>query len=113
MENIGYEPLAEQYGRDDAESMADLITDVLCSTQPALKIGAEVIPTDMVQERFRRLGQEHIEYILDALRRNTSKIHNIRGYLLASLYNAPATMGPYYQAEVQHDLYGRQGGNFE
>ncbi len=27
-------------------------------------------------------------------------------YLLTALYNAPATMGSYYRAEVNHDLYG-------
>lgn len=106
MENIGFVALAEQYSPEDAESMADLITDVLCSTQPSLKIGAEVMPAAGVQQRFRRLDQSHVEYVLDALRKNTSRIYNIRGYLLASLYNAPATIGPYYRAEVQHDLYG-------
>ena len=106
MENIGFESIAEQYGPEDAEGMADLITDVLCSTQAALKIGGEAMPAQAVKERFRRLDQSHIEYVLDALQANTSKIHNIRGYLLASLYNAPATIGPYYQARVRSDLYG-------
>ena len=37
---------------------------------------------------------------------NTTKVRNIKSYLLAALYNAPATMDSYYRAEVNHDLYG-------
>ena len=33
-------------------------------------------------------------------------VGNIKAYLLAALYNAPATMDSYYRAEVNHDLYG-------
>ena len=29
-----------------------------------------------------------------------------RTYLLTTLYNAPTTIGSYYSALVQHDLYG-------
>ncbi len=60
----------------------------------------------VVQSRFRRLDETHIQYVFDSLRRNTTKARNIRAYLLTSLYNAPATIGQFYQAEVQHDLYG-------
>lgn len=38
------------------------------------------------------------------MRKNTSKIHNIKKYLLAALFNAPSTISGYYQAEVNHDL---------
>ena len=31
---------------------------------------------------------------------------NIKAYLLTALYNAPATINSYYQAEVNHDMYG-------
>ena len=33
-------------------------------------------------------------------------VKNIKKYLLAALYNAPATMQGYYQAEVNHDMPG-------
>ena len=35
---------------------------------------------------------------------NTTKIRNIRKYLLAVLFNAPSTMGSYYTALVAHDM---------
>ena len=49
----------------------------------------------------------HIEYVLDALNQNTSKIQNIRAYLLATLYNAPKTINAFYKSLVNHDMYGK------
>lgn len=48
----------------------------------------------------------HIEYVMNCLKKNTTKIANIRAYLLTTLYNAPLTMDSYYQAKVNYDLYG-------
>ena len=67
-------------------------------------IGREDIPTVQVRHRFLMLGRSHLEYVFECLRRNTTEVRNIRAYLLTALYNAPVTMGPYYQATVQHDF---------
>ena len=57
-----------------------------------------------VKERFRQLDNSHIEYVIDSLKQTTTKINNIRAYLLTALYNAPVTIGPYYSAAVRHDF---------
>lgn len=103
-ENIGYQALCRQFGREDAESVVELMTDVLCSTRPYIRIGGEDIPTAQVRRRFLTLDYGHLEYVFDCLRRNTTEVRNIRAYLLTALYNAPVTMGPHYQAMVQHDF---------
>ena len=36
--------------------------------------------------------------------KNTTKVRNIKGYLMAALFNAGSTMGSYYKAEVNHDM---------
>ena len=38
--------------------------------------------------------------------KETTKVRNIRKYLLAALFNAPATMEGYYKSEVNCSLYG-------
>ena len=106
MENICFDQLAEEYGREDVEGVTDLIADVLTSTQPTIQIGREKVSIQAVVSRFRKLDETHVQYVFDCLRRNTTKVCNIRAYLLTSLYNAPTTIGQFYQAEVQHDLYG-------
>ena len=103
-ESIDYAALCTQFNREDMDEVAELITDVLCSTRATLRIGGEELPTAQVKERFYKLDYSHLEYVFDCLRKNTTKIRNIRAYLLTALYNAPATINNYYQAEVQHDF---------
>ena len=40
------------------------------------------------------------------MRENTTYVRNIKKYLLAALYNAPATIDSYYTSLVSHDMYG-------
>ena len=105
-EQIDYPLLAENYPYDDPECILQLICDVLCSTAESIRIGNENIPTTKVQARFRRLSFEHVGYVLDSLRETTTKIRNIRAYLLTALYNAPVTIDAYYSAAVRHDFAG-------
>ena len=102
--NIDFENLQNAHPYDDVESLLELMVDVLCSTAPTMRIAGEVLPTETVKERFRKLDSSHIEYIIEAMSQTTTKINNIRAYLLTALYNAPVTMGPYYSAAVRHDF---------
>lgn len=106
-EQIAYQQLAEKYERDEIDEILELITDTLCSTRSTLRIGGGEIPIEAIKDRFWRLEQPHIEYVFDRMKETTTRIRNIRGYLLTALYNAPATIGHYYRAEVQHDLHGQ------
>ena len=103
-DQIDYPLLAAQYPYDDPDCILQLICDILSSTADTIRIGNENIPTSKVQTRFRRLSFEHISYAMDMMRETTSKITNIRAYLLTVLYNAPLTIGPYYAAAVRHDF---------
>jgi len=108
-ENIGYIAFDERK-RPQIDELVDLIADVLCSPQATFRIGKTQIKSEIVKKRLIELQQSHIEYVLDSMNKNTTKIRNIRGYLLTALFNAPTTIEHYYQAAVQHDLYRQQSG---
>ena len=103
-ENIDFENLQQAHPYDDVESFVELVVDVLCSTAPTMRISGENLRSESVKQRFRMLNSSHIEYIIEAMSQTTTKINNIRAYLLTALYNAPVTMGPYYSAAVRHDF---------
>ena len=63
-------------------------------------------PLEVVKSRLLKLNSEHISYVVSSLKSNTTKVRNIRAYLLTALYNAPTTISSYYTALVNHDLYG-------
>lgn len=106
-ENIGYIAFPQQQ-RPQVDELLELIVDTLCSPQATFRIGGVQFKQAIVKKRLIELEQAHIEYVLDAMSKNTTKIRNIRGYLLTVLYNAPTTIEHYYQTAVQHDLYGQQ-----
>ncbi|MGO5168937.1 DUF6017 domain-containing protein [Bacillota bacterium LCP21S3_D9] len=39
-----------------------------------------------------KLNAEHIRYVMDCFKENTTKIRNIRQYMLTTIYNAPTTI---------------------
>lgn len=96
------------YDRDMLDEMLELLVEVCSSTQKTIRISGDEKPIQVVKSRYMKLNQEHIGYVLDCFRENTTKVRNIKQYLLASLYNAPMTIGSYYTALVQHDMYGKE-----
>ena len=45
-----------------------------------------------------------MEYVINCFEKNTTKVRNIKRYLLASLFNVGSTISSYYRAEVNHDM---------
>lgn len=86
------------------DAMIEIMANVYISDRDTYKISGEEIPVNEVQNRIKTLIVQHIEYIIECLNRNTRENRKPDNYLLASLYNAPLTIGLYYKAQVQHDF---------
>ena len=105
-ENIEYDLLVLRYGRERLDEALELMLEVILSKCPYIRIAGDDFPREIVKSRFLKINSGHLEYVFDCIDKNTTKVGNIKAYLLAALYNAPATMDSYYRAEVNHDLYG-------
>ena len=108
LENIEYDYLIQshQLDRDRLDELVELMVDTVCSRRETIRIAGDDYPAEVVKSRFLKLDSSHIEYVLDRMRENTTYVRNIKKYLLAALYNAPATIGSYYTSLVSHDMYG-------
>ena len=108
LENIEYDYLCrdDRLDRDMLNELVELMVDTVCSRRETIRIAGDDYPAEVVKSRFLKLNSSHIEYVLDRMRENTTYVRNIKKYLLAALYNAPATIDSYYAALVNHDLYG-------
>ena len=106
--NIDYDILLHDlpHDRDRLEELLELITETVCSTKRTIRVSGNDFPAEVVRSRFLKLNAEHIRFVLDCLKENTTKVRNIKQYLLATLFNAPTTIDSYYSALVNHDLYG-------
>ena len=105
-ENIDYDSLMITHGddRELIDGIVDLILETVLCRQDYILVASNQYPAEIVRSKLLKLNYSHIEYVLDCLRRNTTKVNNIKKYMLASLFNVPSTIDSYYQAEVQHDM---------
>ena len=105
-ENIEYDFLVPRYGQERMDETVELMLETVLSRRPYIRIAGDDFPREVVRSRFLKINSGHLEYVFDCIDKNVTKVNNIKAYLLAALYNAPATMDSYYRAEVNHDLYG-------
>ena len=108
MENIEYEILLENnpYNREMLEEILELLVDTVCATKKYIRVAGSDYPAEVVRSRLLKLNAHHIEFVISCFKENTTKVRNVKQYLLTSLYNAPVTIDSYYTALVHHDLYG-------
>ena len=108
-ENISYECFQNDtpHAREEVDELVELMVEVMVMPdQGKIRIAGEDKLVSLVKSQFMKLTHAHIEYVCLCLNKNTTKVGNIKSYLLTALYNSALTINHYYQAEVNHDLYG-------
>ena len=105
-ERLELEILRERYPEESEllEGIYNLILEILICKKETICVASNEFPAQLVKSRMMKLDSSHIEYVLSCMKSNTTKIRNIKKYLLATLYNAPVTMASYYQAEFNYDM---------
>ena len=108
-ENIDYDIMMQSkqwQDRDMYEELYQIICDVVCVPRRTIRIAGEDYPYNLVRSKFLKLNSSHLQYVIACMQNNTTKVANIKAYLITALYNAPNTISHYYNAEVNHDMYG-------
>ena len=105
-ENIEYDTLTQdpKMDKERLDEIVDLMLETVCSARKTLRIAGDDYPAELVKSKFLKLNSSHIEFVMDCMRENTTKIRNIKQYLRAVLFNAPSTIDNYYTALVAHDM---------
>ena len=107
-ENIDYDSFVRErpYDAGQLDEMVELMVEAVCSRKETLRVAGNDFPQAVVKSRLLKLDREHIVFVFDCLKENTTQVRNMKQYLLTVLYNAPATIENHYAAQVNHDLYG-------
>ena len=105
-ENLEYDALlvSHPHDKNQIDEIVDLIVETVMCRSDRVLIASNWYSGALVRGKFMKLDYSHVEYVLHCLEGNTSKIKNIKKYLLAALFNAPSTISGYYRAEVNHDM---------
>lgn len=109
-EKLSYDISVERSPLDkpDYDEILSIMLDVICSKKPYIRVNGDNMPQEVVKSAFLKLDESHIEYVLDSMRSNTTKVRNIRAYLVTALYNAQSTISNYYRSLVNYDMYRAQ-----
>ncbi len=86
--------------------IVDILLETVCTSRKSIRVAGDDYPAELVKAKFLKLDSHHIEFVMDCLRDNTTKVRNIKQYMKAALFNAPSTIGSYYTSLVSHDMYG-------
>ena len=106
--NIEYDSLQQDPACDPEllDEIVELMIETICSTRRTIRVAKNDFLHGDVKTRLLALNGEHIRFVFESLRENTSKVQNMKQYLLATLFNAPSTIRHYYASQVNHDLSG-------
>lgn len=104
MQNIDYNYLCLYHNKGIINNIVNIMAEVLTVDRDNYVIEGEVYPGVIVQERFKEVDYETIEsFLLNFERRNT-KIHNMKAYLITSLFNIPSTSAAQLDNTVAYDM---------
>ena len=106
LENIEYDYLIQDSSidREQLDEIVDLMLETVCTSRKSIRVAGDDYPAELVKAKFLKLDSHHIEFVMDCLRDNTTKVRNIKQYLRAMLFNAPSTINSYYASLVAHDM---------
>lgn len=105
--NIEYDIMKDNfpYDHERLDEIVELMAETLASKKATFCIAGDTYPASTVKFKLLRINSLHIQYVFECLNKNTTEVRNIKKYLLATLFNAPSTMGSYYKAQVNRDMY--------
>ncbi len=98
-ENIEYNHYMKYSDWQDRE-LFEIICEVVCVKHKTVRIGRDDYPYELVKSKFLKLNSSHLNYVIGCMKNTTTKITNIKAYMVTTLYNAPSTINHYYQQEV-------------
>ena len=101
--NIGYDALQSEFrdSREELDELVELMVDVLTADPDSTTyIAGQEMRTSVVQSRFLKLQQVHLEQVLLSLSKTTKQVTNMRSYLLTCLYQSFVTAHNEIRQEV-------------
>ena len=103
-EKIDFEYLCLYHDRGVVKNIVNIMAEVLTVDREVYMIEGEVYPGILVQERFKEVDHGIIDAFLLNFEKHTGKIHNMKSYLITSLFNTPSTSAAQMSNAVAYDM---------
>lgn len=84
--------------------IVEAAADLFASEHDHIRCAGSMRWSSDVKHRLQEVNFTHVKYILECIRGTSAPIRNPKAYILTCLYNAPATMGAYYEQQAKYAL---------
>lgn len=89
------------------DELVGILVDVKTCSAKTIRVNREDKPAEIVKAQFQKIGMEHIQFVLNCMEKNTTKVTNMRAMLITALYNSVNTISSYYSSLYNyHRSYG-------
>ena len=80
LENIEYDTLIQnpRIDREQLDEIVDILLETVCTSRKSIRVAGDDYPAELVKAKFLKLDSHHIEFVMDCLRDNTTKVRNIK-----------------------------------
>lgn len=80
LENIEYDTLTQnpRIDREQLDEVVDILLETVCTNRKSIRVAGDDYPAELVKAKFLKLDSHHIEFVMDCLRDNTTKVRNIK-----------------------------------
>jgi len=106
-DRVEYSVLREEFPKEQLDELINLIVEMESCQSETMLIAGAVYPREVIVARMQALNAECIRYVLDCLREVKPQVKNMKKYLMASLFNAPATMENFMESRVQREVFAK------
>ena len=65
------------YKRQQLDEIVDILLETVCTNRKSIRVAGDDYPAELVKAKFLKLDSHHIEFVMDCLRDNTTKVRNI------------------------------------
>ena len=106
--NVGYPDLLRMYpyDRERIDELIRIMVKVRCFGKEPYNIGGCSVPAKLVGAQFQKLKNEHIQYVLDSLKKTNVPMKAPEAYIVSALYSAYNTFSNELNQRVNYDMYG-------
>ncbi len=104
--NIDYDRLIQQYPIEKGliDEIFRTIVDIVAIPRTSVPVNQTEYPYNVVKSQFMKIDCSDVEYMLESLKKTTTKRSSERNYLITTIYNSHNTKTSHYQGLVSHDM---------
>ena len=79
-ENIEYDHLLRysKIAPEELDSIVELLVETVCMARETIRVVGDDSPAELVKAKLLKLNSSHIEFVMDCMQENTTRIRNIQ-----------------------------------